>query len=135
MKTKLLAVILAAGLLLPAGCRAQPKRSSFDIPERNGQQTSSNQTSADGDSIPTRTPSYQCTAEEPHPMGESIAGRFEVSYQQVMTWYCGGDSFSDILLALETGKLVEGVQAGDLLRRLDEQTWEQIWDDLDVSLP
>lgn len=70
--------------------------------------------------------SYACADSNPHPIGESIAATYEVSYQQVMTWFCGGYSFENILIALETSEAVD-VPADTLLQMLLEKEWEEIW--------
>jgi hypothetical protein len=67
-----------------------------------------------------------CTNLNPHPIGASIAADYEVSYEQVMTWFCGGYSFENILIALETSEAVD-VPADTLLQMLLEKEWEEIW--------
>jgi hypothetical protein len=44
----------------------------------------------------------------------------------VMTWFCGGYSFDNILIALETSEAVD-VPADGLLQMLQEKEWEQVW--------
>ncbi len=73
-----------------------------------------------------------CSTLDPHPMAESIAEKFEIEYLEVMTLYCDGHAFSDILVALETEELVDR-SAEELLSLLETRSWEQIWDDLGVS--
>jgi hypothetical protein len=81
---------------------------------------------------PVDTPSgesgdgYDCTESSPHPIGESIADTYEVSYRQVMIWFCNGYSFENILIALETSEAVD-VPADTLLQMLLEKEWEEIW--------
>ncbi|MFO7625324.1 MAG: hypothetical protein R6V73_13330 [Anaerolineales bacterium] len=41
----------------------------------------------------------------PHPVGASIAARYQVEYSLVMSWFCDGYGFGQIMLALETSKL------------------------------
>ena len=67
-----------------------------------------------------------CLEGETHPIGESITRTYEVSYEQVMTWFCSGYSFDNILIALETSEAVD-VPADQLLQMLQEKEWEQIW--------
>ena len=81
---------------------------------------------------PTENPETNCSTLNPHPMGEGIAETFEISYDQVMTWYCDGSAFSDILLALETEQLVDQ-SAAELLSMVEKKTWEEIWADLGVE--
>lgn len=64
-------------------------------------------------------------------MGESIAAKYEVRYAEVMAWFCGGTSFDDILLALETRKLTDTpVEA--LLERAEEVGWDQVWIEYEI---
>jgi hypothetical protein len=122
--TILIAVLLLTVLL--GACGGEVKQDTFKPPDRDqiiGSDTGNGETDNN----------IHCTDPDPHPMGESIAKKFEVSYEQVMTWYCGGDAFSDILLALETAKLVEDQEVEILLERLENQNWDEIWTDLGVS--
>jgi hypothetical protein len=69
-----------------------------------------------------------CTETDPHPLGQSIAGTYKVSYEQVMTWFCSGISFDNILIALETSTAA-GIPANLLLEmHLQGESWETIWD-------
>ena len=50
-----------------------------------------------------------------------------MTYDQVMTWFCDGAEFEDILVALETQD-VTGEPAEDMLQMLaDELTRDDIW--------
>jgi hypothetical protein len=69
---------------------------------------------------------FNCTNTDPHPIGQGIAGSYELSYQQVMTWFCNGYSFENILVALETSQSVD-LPADTLLQMLLEKEWEEIW--------
>lgn len=81
---------------------------------------------------PTENPETNCSSLNPHPLAESMTEQFEVTYEEVMTWYCDGAAFSDILLALETVDLVdESVE--DLLNMVEDMTWEEIWQELGVE--
>lgn len=72
-------------------------------------------------------PAFHCTDTNPHPMGQSIAETYEnVSYEQVMIWFCEGYVFDDILVALETSAATD-IPASDLLEMLWEKSWEEIW--------
>lgn len=62
-------------------------------------------------------------------MGESIAEKFDARYEDVMGWYCDGFAFEDILLALQTSQLTDELP-GDLLEKLVNQSWEEIWKEL-----
>ncbi len=87
---------------------------------------------SDASSMVTSGP--DCLGPEIHPMGQEIADQFdEATYEDVMTWFCNGAEFEDILVALQTEKDT-GELAEDLLKLLAEgQTWEQIWDALGLT--
>jgi hypothetical protein len=95
----------------------------------NDQFTSSPQVSEeDNPTTPIETSGPDCLGPEIHPIGQEIANQFEeASYEDVMTWFCNGAEFEDILVALQTEKDT-GEPAEDLLKLLSEgQTWEEIW--------
>jgi hypothetical protein len=81
---------------------------------------------------PTENPQTNCSSLNPHPMAEGMAEQFDVTYDEVMTWYCDGSAFSDILLALETEQLVDQ-SPEELLSMLEDSSWEEIWQDLGVE--
>ena len=81
---------------------------------------------------PTENPETNCSSLNPHPMAEGMAEQFDVTYDEVMTWYCDGAAFSDILLALET-ELVVDQTPEELLSMLEDSTWEEIWVELGVE--
>jgi hypothetical protein len=63
----------------------------------------------------------------------SISETFEVPEEQIETWYCSGESFEDILLALQTGELSD-LSPEDILERKDDTGWEQLWAELNLAL-
>jgi len=88
--------------------------------------------------IPEESPSLvdqSCTDLDPHPIGAEIAGTYDVAYEDVMGWFCGGHTFEDILLALQTQTLADV----ELERLLDERwqgkSWDQIWDEVGITAP
>ena len=76
----------------------------------------------------TETKPPNCLGAETHPIGQSIADEYDfVTYQEVMTWFCNGAEFEDILTALQTEELT-GTPTEELLTMLaDGFTWEEIW--------
>jgi hypothetical protein len=91
------------------------------------------ESAGDGSDVePTENPETNCSSLNPHPMAEGMAEQFDVTYDEVMTWYCDGFAFSDILLALETEELVEQ-STEELLNMLENSTWEEIWGELGVE--
>jgi len=86
----------------------------------------------ESDGKPDDNPETNCSATNPHPLAEGMAETFEITYDEVMTLYCDGYAFSDILLALETSELVDQSPEA-LLARLRTRTWQEIWDEFDVN--
>jgi hypothetical protein len=77
---------------------------------------------------PAETAAPTCLGDEVSPVGQSIADDYEfASYEQVMTWFCNGAEFEDILVALETESQT-GTPAEEMLQMLaDGFTWDEIW--------
>ena len=77
---------------------------------------------------PAETVAPNCLDEEISPLGQSIADDYEsTSYEQVMTWFCNGAEFEDILVALETEEQTD-TSADEMLQMLaDGFTREEIW--------
>lgn len=75
-----------------------------------------------------------CVGADPHPVGEDLAESYDVSYEDIMDWFCvGGYGFGDIRLALEASEEA-GVPAGELLARKTELGgWGQVWQELGLS--
>ena len=69
-----------------------------------------------------------CLGGEINPIGESIAEEYEFTdYPEVITWFCNGAEFDDILVALETESQT-GTPAEEMLQMLaDGFTWDEIW--------
>ena len=87
----------------------------------------------DAEIIPTSGP--DCYPDGVHPIGQGIADQFAetVTYTEVMTWFCNGALFDDILNALITEELSD-VEAEDTLVQLAAgMTWEEIWIDLGIT--
>ena len=74
-----------------------------------------------------------CFTEDPNLVAQDIAERFETSYDLVEEWYCAGNSFEDIMLALMTSRLWE-IDPDQILLEHETKTWDEIWADLDESL-
>jgi len=69
-----------------------------------------------------------CLGDEVSSIGQSIADEYETaSYEQVITWFCNGAEFEDIIVALET-ESQNGTPAEETLQMLaDGFTWDEIW--------
>ena len=83
---------------------------------------------------PAESAAPNCLGDEVSPVGQSIADDYEfVSYEQVMTWFCNGAEFEDILVALETESQT-GTPAEEMLQMLaDGFTWEEIWQSIGLT--
>jgi len=77
---------------------------------------------------PIETAPPNCLGDETSPIGQTIADEYDtVTYEQVMTWFCSGAEFEDILVALETEEQTD-TSADEMLKMLaDGFTWEEIW--------
>jgi hypothetical protein len=77
---------------------------------------------------PVETPEADCPGEETNTIGQGIADEYDfASYEEVMTWFCSGAEFEDILVALQTEDQT-GTPAEEMLVMLAEGfTWEEIW--------
>ena len=77
----------------------------------------------------------ECVETPPPSMVESISETFEFPEEQIEEWYCSGESFEDILLALQTSELTD-LDPEEVLERKDEIGWVQLWAELNlVSTP
>jgi hypothetical protein len=75
----------------------------------------------------------RCYETEPHPIGQNIAETYEVEYKQVMEWFCEGNEFEDILVALETKELT-GMPVETLLEKTQAgMSWDQIWQEIGLT--
>jgi hypothetical protein len=72
--------------------------------------------------------SSDCYGSERHKIGQGIADKFEVPYEQIMSWFCGGSQFEDILLALQTSRLISVSTDELLVKRANGQKWDDIWE-------
>lgn len=63
-----------------------------------------------------------------HPVGSRIADTYGVPYEEVMGWFCRGQGFGEIMLALQTAQLVEDYTAADLIDMKNQiGGWGQVW--------
>ncbi len=68
----------------------------------------------------------------PDQIGQSIAETYMITYDEVMTWYCDGNSYDDIMIALETSAAVD-IPVEDLLSRLETNIWEEMWVEIGLT--
>ena len=80
------------------------------------------------------TAAPNCLGDEVNPVGKSIAEDYTFSsYEQVMTWFCNGAEFEDILVALETESQT-GTPADEMLKMLAAGfTWDEIWQTIGLT--
>jgi hypothetical protein len=121
MRVQLFIWLVLASLLLTS-CTTQPTRTLS--PE-----TASQPSPEDFVAFTTESAlEIVCPGDEINPLGQSIADEYEfTNYAQVMTWFCDGAEFEDILVALETQAATD-TPAGDMLQMLaDGMSWDDIW--------
>ena len=127
MKTQFINLILITLALLTAcsGAPASPTEAKTPDTSTDLQSTTAPVIET---SMPAETASANCLGDEVSPIGQSIAEEYEAaSYEQVMTWFCNGAEFEDILVALETEAQTEA-SADEMLKMLaDGFTWDEIW--------
>jgi len=147
MKTKYILVILIA-LALTTACNGATSGNPIapNIPATTTEVPSANtlvsQMPTPVDTLPpiatTTSPAEaapsSCPGDEINPIGKSIADDYDsVTYEQVMTWFCNGAEFEDILVALET-EAQTGTSADDMLKMLaDGFTWDEIWQTIGLT--
>ena len=72
---------------------------------------------------------FCANSERTHPVGARLAARYDVTYEQVMEWFCEGMGFGQIMLALQTARLTDVEPATLLDRRSGGEGWGEIWQD------
>ena len=134
MTIRHLAIILIT-LALVTECGVQPIPAVAPEVLSTPAQTVDTPTEVQGGEMPEEEGTAQVETVEPDclcggisPIGQSIAEEYEsTSYEQVMTWFCNGAEFEDILVALETEAQTD-TSAYEMLKMLaDGFTWEEIW--------
>ena len=129
--------ILVVALFLLVSCSNQPSSSS------GSSEIDKPAATLEGDSLPvTQWPpaplagdatlqvasTGNCASAEINQLGSSIAGSYSFTTdEEVMTWFCDGAEFEDILMALETQEL-NGTPAQEMLEmRAQGLSWDDIW--------
>ncbi len=77
-------------------------------------------------------PLDECGTEDDQDIADSIASTYEQPYQLVMSQFCLGYEFEDILLAMETSAQSEAPAPVLLYWLGNGASWEQIWSDLGI---
>jgi|GEM_PF-2487492 len=68
---------------------------------------------------------------EAHPAGMKLSAQFNVEYEAVMTWFCQGYGFGEIMLALQTSQIYEELTPEELLAMKTETGgWGKVWQEL-----
>ncbi|MBE9524668.1 MAG: hypothetical protein IMY76_06185 [Chloroflexi bacterium] len=78
--------------------------------------------------LTVETAKLNCLGDKINPIAEAIADEYEnTDYKQVMTWFCNGTEFEDILVALET-EIQTDTTADEMLQMLAGGfSWADIW--------
>lgn len=74
-----------------------------------------------------------CINPENQTMAINISQTFDTSEGEVLEWHCVGYDFEDILIALET-RIATGVSVDELLKKSQNQDWEEIWEDVGFTI-
>jgi hypothetical protein len=76
-----------------------------------------------------------CYQDGEHPVGLGIAEQFSeiTTYDEVMTWFCNGAIFEDILNALATEELTSVDADGSLQLIAAGLTWDEVWLELGLT--
>ncbi len=132
MKKHLMIAVILSVMLIAAGCQGDELKSAAyqSRPEVAADTDADAGVETDAEAI--SNPETDCSTLNPHPLAQGMEETFDVTYDEIMTWYCDGSAFSDILLALETSELAE-VSVPDLLQLIENQSWEEIWADLGIN--
>lgn len=128
MKGKL--AILFVPLFLLASCGGYVSGGTQIVENPDTESTSQQSNSiVTGTAFPSQnvTPSV-CPSVDGEKIGQSIAESYVfTTTEEVMTWFCEGAEFEDILVALETEEHT-GTTAEDMLAmRAEGLSWEEIW--------
>lgn len=92
------------------------------------------------DSAPTLIPEaaqptvdIHCTETDPHPIAQSIAETYHATYEEVMTFFCSGVGFDDIVLGYQTAEL-SGRDVKEVLTLwYDFGNWDDVWKELGLE--
>lgn len=141
MRTLLIA-ILTAGILLLVACTgntatpatlAQPAQSTPATGQGTQVLKQTPLTESTGLTPAQETSVASCATAEVTRIGQSIADSYPfTTVAEVMSWFCQGAEFEDILIALETEEL-NGTDAEEMLQmRAEGLSWEEIWQVVDL---
>jgi len=129
----LLAPVLVVGVVGCAGLRVTAESTQESVPTLPVLEPSAPPATPAMTQTAVQQTSDWCVGPDTHPIAQRIADNFEVSYEQVTAWYCEGNEFEDILLALETNELSGTPVEMILDMRANDMSWEQIWKDLGIT--
>lgn len=113
---------------------AQPAGSGSNTPELPAATVFTLATQSGSDTaVVTPTVDINCTETNPHPVGQSIAQTYHTSYEEVMTFFCTGVPFEDIVLGYQTAKAA-GIEVEEALTLwYDLGSWEEVWIELGIQ--
>lgn len=145
----LFGMVMVVSLLMGCGSVAPPASvhtGSEDAQTPGQQEQNANPTGAASDAGPAEsvdstpeigqpvpTVDIHCTETEPHPIAQSIADTYHVTYEEVMTFFCSGVGFDDIVLGYQTAEL-SGRDVKEVLTLwYDFGSWEDVWEELGLQ--
>lgn len=125
-------VLLVLSITL-LGCSSGPEMTDTQPPDDPGEPTElTEEPTQPGDAQATVS---VCPQLSPHPVAANIAETFELEYELVVEWFCSGQPFDEILLAVQTAQITDAEVEALFEARAEGDSWEQIWEDLGVTAP
>ena len=83
---------------------------------------------------PLSTQAADCASSDANMLGAAIARDYDfTSTEQVMSWFCDGAEFEDILVALETAEQTGALAEEMLIMLAAGLTWEEIWKEVGLT--
>lgn len=125
-----ISLVLMAFLVAACGGEVSPEVNSTPVEEPRPASTHGPALGTSVEPTEVSATMTACLQQEQQEIAMGIASQFEVEYDQVMTWFCTGHSYEDILLALESSQGTD-YSVDDLLAMIDQgNTWDQIWEQI-----
>lgn len=81
----------------------------------------------EGEEPPADEPPLNTCTNQTHPVGVKLAATYGVAYDQVMTWFCEGFGFGEIMLALQASQYSELTAEEILLLKVELGGWGEVW--------
>ncbi len=119
-----------------AGQEASPAGAEGDVPPEGnvppqGDRSPKGSDPAEGDEPAEKDrPAEDCVGADPHPVALSLAETYEVPYEDIMSWFCAGYGFGEIVHALQTSEVSDYSPEELLALKTNMRGWGQVWQEL-----